>query len=412
MHAWDAFEMRSRTKLLLIVIVVVMLVVLASIVVSFGKLEDRPEGVATLRTISSDASTAVIGLNGVGSGHDLYLDGAVIRLGHENASGLTWGPSYTVNAGNWQAGVQRLVAVDPSVIISDRDQDRKMGPDDRIQVTKDGNETATDMVIGVTFLRDQESICFFSFENRTGHTTLVSFIDVGQGDSVLVSTADSHIILIDAGPPLAAGTLISYLHNRSVSVIDALIVTHPDSDHLGGAADILRDFTVLSIYHPGVAKSTSAYSSFIRAAEDEGCPVHTAADTHAGEYLNLTASATIEVLNIDPTAHDVNDASIVLEMRTSGKSFLFTGDISTDVESRLIANHSFDLDVDVLKVGHHGSRTSTSNAFLDATSPETAVICVGVNTYGHPTNDTLTRLFAHDVTVLRTDQMGTIDITA
>jgi competence protein ComEC len=121
--------------------------------------------------------------------------------------------------------------------------------------------------------------------------------------------------------------------------------------------------------------------------------------------------ATIEVLNIDPTAQDVNDASIVLE-RTMEKSFLFTGDISSEVESRLIANHSFNLDVDVLKVGHHGSRYSTSNAFLDATTPDEAVICVGENTYGHPTNQTLSRLMAYDVTVMRTDQIGTIEMTA
>ena len=175
---------------------------------------------------------------------------------------------------------------------------------------------------------------------------------------------------------------------------------------------MLRDFTVLSVYHPGVAKNTSAYSSFIHAAQDEGCPIHTAADIHVGDYLGLTASATIEVLNIDPTASDVNDASIVLEMRTPGKSFLFTGDISSDVESRLIANHALNLDVDVLKVAHHGSQYSTSNAFLDATTPEIGVISVGENTYGHPANATLSRLIAHNVTVLRTDQLGTISIEA
>lgn len=161
-----------------------------------------------------------------------------------------------------------------------------------------------------------------------------------------------------------------------------------------------------------MAKNTSAYISFIHAAQDEGCPVHTSADMYPGEFLNLTSSATIQVLNIDPTTEDVNDASIVLEMRTPGKSFLFTGDISSEVESKLIANLSFNLDVDVLKVGHHGSRYSTSNAFLDATSPQEAVISVGENTYGHPTNQTLSRLMAHGVTVLRTDQMGTIEITA
>jgi competence protein ComEC len=406
--------MRKGTIVLLVIIVIVALVVLATIKPVTNPQDRGTQQATSIRTLYNDSTTATIGLNGTASGQTLGLNGAVLRIGELASNGTVWSVSWTVGPNAWQGSVQKLGDGNLSATVIDQDNDRKMGPNDRIQIRRGTTEggVSLEMVLGLRFAGGQQANCTFTFSHSNGSATVVSFINVGQGDSILISTADHREILIDAGPPLAAGALISYLNNRSISIIDALIVTHPDSDHLGGAADVLRDFTVLSVFHPGVAKNTSAYSSFIHAAQAEGCPVHTAADTHPGGYLNITASATIEVLNIDPTAQDVNDASIVLEMRTPGKSFLFTGDIDSEVEGRLIANHSFNLDVDVLKVGHHGSRYSTSNAFLDATSRETAVICVGVNTYGHPTNETLSRLSAHDVTVLRTDQMGTVDIAA
>ena len=405
--------MRRGTKVLLVIIVVAALVTLATIK-PLTMIQDNGTSTSiSIRSIYTDSTITTIGLNGT-NGQMLGLDGAVIRVGESSSTGTDWKFSWTISPDAWQGEVQKLGTMNLSAIVIDQDNDRRMGPDDRIQIRRDvnGSSPSQEMIADVKFSGGQDANCSFTFSQTNGTSTMVSFIDVGQGDSILITTADSHTILIDAGPPLAAGVLVSYLHNRSVSVIDALIVTHPDADHLGGAADVLRDFTVLAVYHPGVAKNTSAYWSFIQAAQDEGCPIHTAADTHVGDYLGLTASATFEVLNIDPTASDVNDASIVLEMRTPGKSFLFTGDISSDVENRLIANPSFDLNIDVLKVAHHGSQYSTSNAFLDATSPEIGVISVGENTYGHPTNATLARLFAHDVTVLRTDQLGTIEITA
>jgi competence protein ComEC len=406
--------MGRGTKLLLVIIVVAALVILATV----GPLSNVPAKGATasasIRSLYCDATTATIGLNGSTTDKTLSLDGAIIQVGEAGVTNNNWSASWTIGPSAWQGSVQKLRTANLSAIVIDQDNDRKMSPDDRIQIRRDvtGASPSLKMTVDVRFAGGQETNCSFTFAPTNGSSTLVSFIDVGQGDSILITTADSRTILIDAGPPLAAGALVSYLNNRSISVIDALIITHPDADHLGGAADVLRDFTVLSVYHPGMARNTSAYLSFIHAAEDEGCPIHTALDTRAGDYLALTASATIEVLNIDPNAADSNDASIVLEMRTPVKSFLFTGDISSDVENKLVANHSFDLNVDVLKVAHHGSRTSTCNAFLDATTPDIGVISVGVNTYGHPTNETLSRLFAHDVTVLRTDQMGTIDIAA
>jgi beta-lactamase superfamily II metal-dependent hydrolase len=407
-------SMRKGTKVFLAILIVAALVVLATAYPLSIASQERADSVASIHMIYQDASSVTIGLNSTSSGQGLDLEGAVIRIADQGTGGTNISAIWTIRASAWEGTVQKLDSANLSVFVIDQDQDRKMGPDDRVQIRRDvtGASPAREMTLSIQFAEGQETHCSFTFTGSNGSTTLVSFIDVGQGDSALITTADSHTILIDAGPPLAAGVLVSYLHNRSVTVIDALIITHPDADHLGGAADVIRDFTVLSVYHPGVAKNTSSYRSFIQAAQDEGCPIHTAADTHVGDYLGLTNSATIEVLNIDPTASDVNDASIVLEMRTLAKSFLFTGDIGSDVESRLIADHAFDLDVDVLKVAHHGSRYSTSNAFLEAVSPGTAVVCVGDNAYGHPANETLSRLFADDVTVLRTDQMGTIEIMA
>jgi competence protein ComEC len=400
--------------MLLLVIIAITTLVLLAMTIPISSIANKTGTTTSIRTMYSDSTTATICLNSSRSAQTPELNGAVVNLGVPDINGTKWSVSWTISSSEWQGSVQKLGTKELSAIIIDQDNDRRMGPSDRIQVRRDiaGASHSLEMILALKFATGQQANCSFSFTQSNGSNTLVSFIDVGQGDSVLIKTADSHTILIDAGPPLAAISLVSYMHNRSISVIDALIITHPDADHLGGAADVLQSFTVLSVYHPGAAKNTATYRSFMTAAQNEHCPIHTANDTHVGDYLGLTASATIEVLNIDPTVSDVNDASIVLEMRTPGKSFLFSGDIGSDVESRLIANHSFDLNVDILKVAHHGSKTSTSNAFLDATTPDIGVISVGMNTYGHPTNDTLARLYAHDVTVLRTDQLGTIDITA
>jgi len=405
--------MRRGTIVLVIILIVAAFLLLATVVPSFKVADQSKITGVSVKALYCDSTTATIALYGTRSGI-LELNGAVIRVGEIGNSGKLGSASWTVSSIGLQDIVHNIGKANITLTVIDENGDRRMGPEDRIEVRRDvtGDPSTLSVSFNIRFAGGQEANCSFTYARWNATSTMVSFIDVGQGDSILITTADSRTVLIDSGPPLAAVELVSYLHNRSVNVIDAFIITHPDADHLGGAAEVLKDFTVRSIYHTGASKNTSAFSSFIRAAQEEGCPVHTAADTYPGEYLNITSSATIEVLNIDPSAPDVNDASIVLEMRTPGKSFLFTGDISSDVESKLIANRSFNLDVDVLKVGHHGSRYSTSNAFLDATSPEMAVICVGANTYGHPTNETLTRLFDHGVTVLRTDRIGTVEITA
>ncbi len=234
----------------------------------------------------------------------------------------------------------------------------------------------------------------------------VVFIDVGQGDAELIRTSDGKNVLIDAGPPGTADDLLSDLSNRSVTVLDALIVTHPDADHLGGADDVLRALEVRSVYHPGLAKNTSAYQRFIDAALDEDCPIYTSSDVRPGDYLDLSVTEDFRVLSIN-ASDEANDASIVLRMTAQSRSFLFTGDIGFEVENALCATFLEELDVDVLKVGHHGSASSSSASFLSAVSPSIAVIEVGAgNTYGHPTSITLARLNDAHAIIIRTDLVG------
>ena len=239
----------------------------------------------------------------------------------------------------------------------------------------------------------------------------VAFIDVGQGDAELIRTSDGKYVLIDAGTASSEDGLLAYLAGRSVTVLQALIVSHPDADHLGGARGVLEALEVRSVYHPGLAKGSASYEEFIAAAREEGCPIYTSGEVQAGDYLDLSVTEDFRVLSINAST-EANDASIVLRMTSLSRSFLFTGDAGFEVEDALCAQYAKDIDVDVLKVGHHGSRTSTSATFLAAVTPALAVIEVGTNSYGHPTEATLSRLAAVGATVVRTDQAGTYVVTS
>ncbi|MGB2581911.1 MAG: MBL fold metallo-hydrolase [Thermoplasmata archaeon] len=185
----------------------------------------------------------------------------------------------------------------------------------------------------------------------------------------------------------------------------------PDTDHIGGASEVLSAFEVSSIYHSGFYKSTVTYANFLDAVAAEGCPVFTDEQVDPGDSISLSTSVTFMVLSIDANAPDSNSASIVIKMSYGSIDFLFTGDIDTTDESDLVYDTSFDLDIEILKVTHHGSEYGTSDLFLTAATPEIGIICVGDNSYGHPAPETLERLDSHDVTVYRTDLDGTITVT-
>lgn len=239
----------------------------------------------------------------------------------------------------------------------------------------------------------------------------VYYIDVGQGDSILIITPDNRSMLIDAGDSWSHSIVTHFLSGKGIRTLDAFIVTHPDTDHIGGADEVLEQFNILSIYHSGYEKNTLAYREFITAAENEGCPVYTDEDIDPGDFINFSTNVTCQIIHVDKNAESSNDASIVLRVDYSKVSFLFTGDISSSLESDIL-NQNLDVDVDILKVAHHGSGYSTSNAFLDAVTPSVSVISVGSNnTYGHPAEETLGRLKNHGSLIYRTDQHGTVTVT-
>lgn len=230
----------------------------------------------------------------------------------------------------------------------------------------------------------------------------VTYINVGQGDSILIQVGDCDI-LIDAGTASYGTTVSNYLKSEGVDDIELMINTHPDADHCGGLTQVLTDYVVEQVWiSKDTSKTTAAYKNFISAVSKEGL---TAKQPNVGavftyEYLTLT------VLYSD-VGSDSNNSSIVIMMEYGSYRFLFTGDVGEEVETQLV-NSGKDLSCDVLKVGHHGSKYSSTAAFLSATGADYGVICVGSNSYGHPTSETLNRLSSAGISVYRTDLNGNV----
>lgn len=233
----------------------------------------------------------------------------------------------------------------------------------------------------------------------------VHFIDVGQGDSIYIHTAAGENILIDAGNGKGTAT-INYLKKQKVRTINYLISTHPDADHMGGLNDIVNNFNVKTIYAPKVSHTTQVYKDFLTAVKKKKLTIKTARRGVKIPVKGVTATFLAPVKDYGKT--DLNNWSAVLKLTYGKKSFLFTGDAETKSENDMIQSKQ-NLKADVLKVGHHGAKTSTNNAFLQKVKPSNAIISVGKkNNYGHPTSTVLNNLKSNKVNVYRTDKQGTI----
>jgi competence protein ComEC len=248
-------------------------------------------------------------------------------------------------------------------------------------------------------------------ESREG--LAVHFLDVGQGDSVLIQADNGVQIVIDGGP---GESVLSKLGDNMPfydRYIDVLVLTHPDADHLHGLVEILGRYTVGHIVETGVLHDTAQYHEWRARITDAGIPVVQAV---AGGQMRIAENLTMEVLApfrlVEGTQpKDVNETSIVLRMDYGEISFLFTGDIETKSERMLSIFARDRLDADILKVAHHGSKTSSSEEFLRAVTPEVAVISVGRNnTFQHPHTEVLQRYQEASIPVYRTDISGTITV--
>ena len=231
----------------------------------------------------------------------------------------------------------------------------------------------------------------------------VHYIDVGQGDATLL-VCDDEALLIDAGNN-SKGTLVqNYIRKQGISELKYIIGTHPDADHIGGLDVIITKYNITSnqVWMPDIDNDTATYRDVVDAIKYKNlkrvCP-------QAGKQYSL-GKAVITILAPVYSMEDSNDNSICILVQNGKNKFIFTGDASEEEEAAIVNN--FNVTSDVLKVGHHGSKGSTSDLFLSSVSPDYAVLSVGKNSYGHPTAQCLNRLRMAGIKLFRTDEQGSI----
>ncbi|MFO7941540.1 MAG: ComEC/Rec2 family competence protein [Bacillota bacterium] len=232
------------------------------------------------------------------------------------------------------------------------------------------------------------------------------FIDVGQGDAILL-TAESANILIDGGSRSAGDALVDYLRKLGIERLDLVVASHPHEDHIGGLLAVFEHFPVDTVLDAGVPHTTATFDRYLTRLERMVGEDGTQYLTPEGQTLRF-GDVTVEVLGPRFAYDSLNDNSVVCRVGFRRTSFLFTGDMERETESDLLGSGE-NVEADVLKVSHHGSRSSTSEEFLRGVSPAHAVICVGEdNSYGHPADEVLERLSEYGVRVHRTDSSGTL----
>ena len=246
-------------------------------------------------------------------------------------------------------------------------------------------------------------------EDYAGHTFRIRYLDVGQADAALVE-CDGHYMLIDGGNVADSSLIFSVLKSEGVTHLDYIVNTHPHEDHVGGLSGALNVCTVDYVLCAVTDFDSKAFDNFLKYTEAQNKTIEVPVP---GDSYELGVCS-FKILGPVASYDSPNNMSIVLRIDYGDTSFLFTGDMERDAETDLL-DFWGDAEVKstVLKVGHHGSDTSSSYHFLWAVEPTYAVISVGQgNTYGHPTEDTLSRLRDADVTVYRTDQQGDIICTS
>jgi competence protein ComEC len=240
----------------------------------------------------------------------------------------------------------------------------------------------------------------------------VTFFDVGQGDAIFIETPKRHQILIDGGPDLTVLEKLGKEMPFYDRTIDLIILTHPEKDHLGGLFEVLKRYKVENILWTGVIRDTAEFKEWQRLIKKEKVNIFIA---QAGQKIKLPRSD-IYILfpfeNLEGKKFkNSNNTSIIAKLVFGQNSFLFTGDIYKSIEKKLLGLVKQQLDSDILKVAHHGSKTSSDSEFIKKVSPEFAVIqCGKDNSYGHPHPETLETLRKYGIKIFRTDLDGDIKI--
>lgn len=257
---------------------------------------------------------------------------------------------------------------------------------------------------------------FFSYVQKnffqvSNHNLRFHFIDVGQGDSSLIITPKGNTILIDAGDEAHAKKVVSYIREQGIEKLDLVIATHPDADHIGGMDKVIKNFDIGVFAMPDVSAKTNQYKQIQRELKAKKMR---ATRLYQGDEVQIDDDIDFEILSPvkGKKYDDTNEYSIVAKIVYKDTSFILMGDATMENEVDII-NNVPDIDIDVLKLGHHGSSTSSSDYFITKTSPNIAIISCGKNNkYGHPHQEVMRVLKKHGVTPYRTDEMGDIVITS
>lgn len=243
---------------------------------------------------------------------------------------------------------------------------------------------------------------------RSDGLTHIYFLDVGQGDSILITTSVGEVILIDGGPSAEVVAHLDAILPFWKRNLDLMVLTHPHADHVTGLVEVLQRYRVEQFIYNGSVYGTNIYATLLASLEAASVPVTI---PQAGDYYNFSPCQ-LEVLytnQLTTTVTDPNDTSLVTQLTCQKFDLLLTGDMSTTIENQLVEAGVLS-DVEVLKVGHQGSHTSSGQRFLETVLPNLGVISVGKNNFGHPHADILARYEKLGIPIWRTDESGTVEI--
>jgi len=265
-------------------------------------------------------------------------------------------------------------------------------------------------LVTLTLLLFLTTIFIFYLDWRSSNNKLIiAMLDVGQGDALFIESPTGTQILIDGGPPRKVLGQLSRMMPPLDRSIDAIVVTNPDQDHFGGFLDVLKVYKVGHVFEPGTFNNSKIYQNFKTEIKNKNIPEILA---RKGMRLHLGGGAMIDILFPDRDVSDwtTNDGSIVAKLIYGETSVMLTGDATHETEKILLAGSSKSkLGSTVLKVGHHGSHTSSSSDFVESVAPTYAIISNGKNNkYGHPRKETLDTLSLFGTKIFRTDLLGTI----
>lgn len=265
---------------------------------------------------------------------------------------------------------------------------------------------AVSVILHFVHICTEKQIPYIS-ENDSGEI-VAHFLDVGQADSTFIELPNGETMLVDAGNTKNGAQIIKYIKSLNYTKIDYLVATHPHADHIGGMTAVINSLKIGRLYMTDKEATTRVFENLLDAVEANNTDVR-----FAVEGMDILNSDNLKITILSPRKNeynDLNNSSLVVKITYENTEILFTGDINMAVENNLL---NADIESDILKVSHHGSNTASSDKFISAVSPKTAVISCGEkNSYGHPSPQVLGILESKGIELYRTDTDGTIIISA